>query len=88
MLHRLQLSPMLSMPSTDTTNTSTDSDTRGGSRSTVDNAVGEQRSVQVLHHLQLSPMLSTDTATANTDTDTRGGSRSTVDNAVGEQRSM
>ena len=68
-----------------TTAASTDTDTRGGSRSTVDTAVGEESCVQVLRRLQHSRLPSTHTTAASTDTDTRGGSRSTVDTAVGEE---
>ena len=68
MLHRLHLS---ALPSIDTAAAaSTDTDTDGSSRSTVDTVVGEERSVLLLRRLQLSPLPSTDTAAASTANDT------------------
>ena len=68
MLRRLQLSPL---PSTDATTASTDTNTGGGSRSTVDTVVGEESCDQLLRRLQLSPLPSTDATAASTDTGTR-----------------
>ena len=75
------------LPSADTAAAaaSTDADTRDGSRSTANTAVGQESCVQRIRRLQHARLPSTDTAAAGpTSENTRGG-RSTVDTAVGQE---